>query len=91
MAVHISTYTATNNLFSTTMRLQASYATASVQAASGLKSPTYEGIAPDAQRLLKYYADQNNLTGQALARQIVEAVVRHEPAIEDAPKAPDRS
>jgi 1-deoxy-D-xylulose-5-phosphate synthase len=35
--------------------------------------------------------DQVGLTGQALARQIVEAVVRHEPALEDAPHAPDRS
>jgi 1-deoxy-D-xylulose-5-phosphate synthase len=34
---------------------------------------------------------QVGLTGQALARQIVEAVAQREPAIEDAPRAPDRS
>jgi 1-deoxy-D-xylulose-5-phosphate synthase len=31
------------------------------------------------------------LTGQALARRIVEAVARQEPALEDTPRAPDRS
>jgi 1-deoxy-D-xylulose-5-phosphate synthase len=33
---------------------------------------------------------QVGLTGQALARRIVEAVARREPALEDAPHAPDR-
>ncbi len=67
MSFRISTYTATNNLFSTTQRLQVSYANASLQQASGLKSENFEGISADAQRLLTLYADQNNLTGQALA------------------------
>jgi len=67
MTFRISTYTATNNLFGTTQRLQVNYAKASMQQASGLRSENFEGISADAQRLLTLYADQNNLTGQALA------------------------
>lgn len=67
MVSRISSYTISSNLFNQTQRLQAGYATASLQSSSGLKSENFEGISENAQRLLTLYGENNNLTGQSLA------------------------
>jgi flagellar hook-associated protein 3 FlgL len=67
MVARVSTYNTSNNLFSQTQRLQASYAKATEQSSSGLRSANFEGISADAQRLLTLQAENNNLVGQSLA------------------------
>lgn len=67
MVGRVSTYTTSNSIFSQTQRLQVGYANASMQTSSGLRADGFEGIAPDAQRLLAFQSDLNVLTSQSTA------------------------
>ena len=63
--MRISSYATNMNLFSQAQRLQAAYADVARQSSSGLRSENFDGIAPDAQRLLAITGDYNNLTAQS--------------------------
>lgn len=65
MVSHISSYTTNTNLFNQAQRLQANYAKAAQQSASGLRAENFNGISSDAQRLLVLNGDYSNLTAQA--------------------------
>ena len=66
MVARISTFATNNSLFNQTQRLQSSYANATMQSSSGLKSENFEGISGDAQHLLALESENTTLTGQAL-------------------------
>lgn len=57
MVDRIASFVTTSNINRSTMRLQADFSKLTEQNASGLKSPTYSGIARDTQFLLKLEAD----------------------------------
>lgn len=69
MAFRVATYTTTNGIFEQSQRLQTTYAEVNQQGASGLKSPTFPGIAVDSQRLLAVESQLSTLNAQAQAIQ----------------------
>jgi flagellar hook-associated protein 3 FlgL len=70
MVDRIATYSQSGSLLKELMRLQSSYATATLQEASGLKSDTYDGIGKDTQRLLNLESEYSEITSQSENAQV---------------------
>jgi flagellar hook-associated protein 3 FlgL len=65
MVDRISSFTQTNYLISSNLRLQGSYSESQIQLSSGMKSQDYAGIAKDATRLLNLESDYDRITQQS--------------------------
>ncbi|MGH1403433.1 MAG: flagellin [Alphaproteobacteria bacterium] len=70
MVTRIASFSHTNQLIQTNLRIQSNYAEAQLQVSTGLKSHTYQGIADDANQLLNLETDYNQLTTQTENAQI---------------------
>lgn len=67
MVFRVSTFNTNQTLFGQAQRLQANYSDASIQASSGLKAQTFQGISADAQQLLTLQGQNGNLQAQIVA------------------------
>lgn len=70
MVDRIATYAHSQSLAQELMRLQSTYSKGQMQASSGLKSTTYQGISTSTQRLLNLQSDYSRITGQSENAQI---------------------
>lgn len=70
MVDRVATYSQSGALMKELMRLQSSYATTTLQEASGLKSDTYDGIGSTTQRLLNLESEYSEITSQSENAQV---------------------
>lgn len=70
MVDRIATYAHSQSLAQELMRLQSAYSKGQMQASSGLKSSSYQGISTSTQRLLNLQSDYSRITGQSENAQI---------------------